>query len=147
MKIKVNFLDKNLWKRYFSILSVLSVILSFVLIGIDIPGEYKHFTMIALSLFLIIVYLLMWFQANRSDDVTLHINNSSLRIKVGDTFEDREYKGDGGDELPLKVITFNEYFDTQVDDKIIAKRALGGRYVNEQISNVEEFDRMLELEL
>lgn len=147
MKIKVNLFDKNLWKRYFSILSVLSVILSFVLIGIDIPDEYKHFTMIALSIFLIIVYLVMWFQANRSDDVTLNINNSSVRIKVGDIFEDREYKGDGGDELPLKVIAFNEYFDTQVDDKIIAKRTLNGRYVNEQISNVEEFDRMLELEL
>lgn len=143
MKVKVNLFDKNLWNRYFSTLSTSSVILSFVLIGIDIPGEFKRITMIALSLLLIIVYLFMWFQANRSDDVTLNINNSSVRIKVGDIFE----KGGWGDELPLKVIAFNEYFDTQVDDKIIANRTLNGRYVNEQISNVEEFDSKLELEL
>ncbi|WP_163537377.1 macro domain-containing protein [Gracilibacillus sp. YIM 98692] len=147
MKIKVNFFDKSLWKRYFSVLSIVSVIMSFVLIGVDIPDEDKLTTMIVLFLVLIITYLLMWAQANRSDDVTLNINNSSVRIKVGDIFEDQEYKKDGDEESPLKVVAFNEYFDTQVDNRIISKRTLNGRYINEQIYNIEEFDRSLDSEL
>jgi len=89
----------------------------------------------------------MWVKANRSDDVTLNINNSTVRIKVGDIFEDQEHQEDGDEEPPLKVIAFNEYFDTRVDDKIISKRTLNGKYVNERINNIEEFDRSLELEL
>ncbi|MDX8047597.1 DUF6430 domain-containing protein [Gracilibacillus sp. S3-1-1] len=148
MKIKVSFFDKSLWKRYFSILSVVSVILSFVFIGIDIPDENKITAIVILFLILIIIYLIMWAQANRSSDVTLNINNSSVRIKVGDIFEEQENKeGDDADEPPLKVISFNEYFDTLVDDRIISKRTLNGRYINERITNLQEFDHSLELEL
>lgn len=144
---KVNFFDKNLLKQYFSILSGLSVILSFVLIGVNIPDKYQYHTMIGLFLILLAIYVVMWFKANRSDDVTLTINNSSVRIKVGDIFEEQENQEDEYGDDPLKVIAFNEYFDTQVDDKIIAKRTLNGKYVNERITDIEEFDRTLESEL
>jgi hypothetical protein len=147
MKKKVDLFDKNLLKQYFAILSGVSVILSFVLIGVNIPDKYKYPTMIVLFLILIAIYFLMWVKANRSDDVTLNINNSTVRIKVGDIFEDQEHREDGDEEPPLKVIAFNEYFDTHVDDKIISKRTLNGKYVNERINNIEEFDRSLELEL
>ncbi len=147
MKKKVDLFDKNLLKQYFAILSGVSVILSFVLIGVNIPDKYKYPTMIVLFLILIAIYFLMWVKANRSDDVTLNINNSTVRIKVGDIFEDQEHQEDGDEEPPLKVIAFNEYFDTHVDDKIISKRTLNGKYVNERINNIEEFDRSLELEL
>lgn len=147
MKKKVDLFDKNLLKQYFAILSGVSVILSFVLIGVNIPDKYKYPTMIVLFLILIAIYFLMWVKANRSDDVTLNINNSSVRIKVGDIFENQEHQEDGDEDPPLKVIAFNEYFDTRVDDKIISKRTLNGKYVNERINNIEEFDRSLELEL
>lgn len=147
MKRKVNLFDKNLLKQYFAILSGVSVILSFVLIGVNIPDKYKYPTMIVLFLILIFIYFLMWVKANRSDDVTLNINNSSVRIRVGDIFENQEHQEGGDEDPPLKVIAFNEYFDTRVDDKIISKRTLNGKYVDERINDIEEFDRSLELEL
>lgn len=54
---------------------------------------------------------LLWRRANRLRQVNIKIGVTTLIVKSGDIFEE-----DG-----LKAIAFNEYFDTTVDDKIIAK--------------------------
>ena len=40
----------------------------------------------------------------------------------------------------LKVIAWNEFFDTQVDDKIIAKRSLHGKYITDYESDIDALD-------
>ncbi|MDQ0859867.1 macro domain-containing protein [Bacillus sp. V2I10] len=134
MKIKVNLFDKGLLKSFFSILSVISVLISFVLIVIDIPSKYKLITGIVFFLLLIITYLVMWVLANLSNNVKLNINNSTVRVMVGDIFEENE----------LKVIPFNEYFDTCVDNRIISERTINGMYINNLVNNVEELDLLID---
>lgn len=137
MRIKVNFFDKNLLKNYFSVLSILSVLISFALIAINIPNKYKLTTGIVLLFSLIIIYIIMWIQVNLSNKEKLTINNSTVTIKVGDIFEEEE----------LRVIPFNEYFDTCVDNRIISDRTLNGMYINNHVVNVGELDQLIDTDI
>lgn len=44
----------------------------------------------------------------------------AVDVKVGDIF----------DQAALKIIAFNEYFDTPVDDVVISAKTLNGIYIN-----------------
>lgn len=134
MKVKVSFFDKRLLKNYFAILSVISVILSFVLIAVEIPDENKLCVGIVFLITLLIIYVVMWVKANKLTSINLYINNSTVSIKTGNIFE----------EEGLKVIPFNEYFDTNVDNKIIAETTLNGIYLNNYIKDIEELDCLIE---
>lgn len=134
MKIKVNFFDKCLVKNFFSILSIISLIMSFILIVIEIPTKYKLSIGIVSFLVLFSIYFIMWVRANLSNNVILNINNSTVRVKVGDIFEEEE----------LKLIPFNEYFDTCVDNRIISDRTLNGMYINNLVDNVGELNHLID---
>ena len=114
MKKKVQLLDKQLLKQFYEILSVLSLIFSFIFIFADIPTKYKVISAIIFIVFLIIIYIILWLLANGLDKVDININNSVVEVKIGDIF----YESD------LKVIAFNEYFDTIVDNRIISEKSL-----------------------
>lgn len=132
MKIKVGFLDKALIKNYLSFLTILSVFFTLGSIFINIPTEYKIFYFTSFIVFLVGVYFLLWIRANLMQKVRLHINNSELEIRSGDIFEADGYK----------VIAFNEYLDTQVDNVIISETTLNGIYVkrmgNREISQLDK---------
>lgn len=133
MKIKVGFLDKGLIKEYLSVLTVISLIFSFFSIIIDVPDNNKLRVCMGFVIVLLIIYIILWIRANFSYKMRLKINNSIIDIKVGDIFEEKE----------LKVIAFNEYFDTQVDNKIISDKTLNGIYINRFVENIEELDNKL----
>jgi len=133
MKIKVKLFDRKLIKKYLEVLSIIGVLSSFALIVITIPDCLKVFVGIGLLLILLIIYTIMWLIANNKNKTKLNINNSTMIIKTGDIFEE-----DG-----LKVIAFNEYFDTQVDNKIIAENTLNGIYIKSKLSDVNEFDNLI----
>lgn len=130
-KIKVGFFDKSLLKDYLTFLSPISLILSFFSIAISIPDKYKVVATIAIFIFFLIVYVTFWVKANLQHKTVLNINNSTIEVKIGDIFAEPE----------LKVIAFNEYFDTQVDNKIISESTLNGIYIKKEIQEVEELDR------
>jgi len=75
-----------------------------------------------LFLFLLI-YILIWLEANLLTNITINIDGSTVNIKSGDLFEEQGFK----------VIPFNEYFDTQVDDKIIANSSLNGIFIKKYL--------------
>jgi len=133
MKFKVKPFDRKLFKNYLEVLSVVGLLCSFALIVITIPDCLKIYVGIALVLILLFIYIIMWIIANKQDKTTLNINNSTLNIKTGDIFEE-----DG-----LKVIAFNEYFDTQVDNRIISENSLNGKYIKEKISDIAEIDNLI----
>jgi hypothetical protein len=62
----------------------------------------------------VIIYIYDWRKANKLNSVEIDIEGTTVCIKEGDIFEE-----DG-----LKVIAFNEYFDTLVDNKIINEVSL-----------------------
>jgi hypothetical protein len=87
-------------------------------------------TLIAL---LITIYFGLWVRANSLKCIQLTINNSKTEVKFGDIFQE-----DG-----LKVIAFNEYFDTLVDEKIIASSSLNGKFIKEHVTDVDELNRAI----
>lgn len=133
MKIKVSLLDKKLAKNFFSILSVISVIISLIFLFWDIRDDIKKVIGILTVVFLVLLYLILWIRANKMTKISLSIQNSELEVKVGNIFET---KG-------LKVIAFNEYFDTTVDNKIISERSLNGIFIKDNISDIEKFDSLI----
>ena len=134
MKKKVTFFDKHLQISYFDTLSKINIIVSFVLIAITIPNDYKPHVGIGFIIILVIIYAYMWHKANNLTQRKLIIGNSNVIIRIGDLFK----------ETDLKVIAFNEYFDTQVDERIIASRTLNGKFINEYVNNIVELDKSIE---
>ena len=129
----MNLLDSKLIKEYFVVLSIISVLFSFALIVIDIPDKFKVDAGVVLLLFLLILYTILWTRANFSNIVKLKINSSIVEVKIGNIFE----------ENALKVITFNEYFDTHVDNKIISDKTLNGMYIKRLVEDVDELDNLI----
>jgi len=65
---------------------------------------------------LLIVYVVLWWRSNNLQQIHTKIEGSDITIKQGGIFKQPDFK----------VIAFNEYFDTQVDDKIISRNSLNG---------------------
>ncbi|MBX9139082.1 MULTISPECIES: macro domain-containing protein [unclassified Clostridium] len=133
MKGKIKLFDKQLIKEYYGILSVLSLICSFIFIFAEVPTGCK---VIAAGFFIVIlvgIYIVLWRKANRLEKVEIKINNSVIEVKVGDVFQ----------ENGLKVIAFNEYFDTIVDNKIISEKSLNGLYIKNVEKDVAKLDKLI----
>lgn len=125
--IKVKFFDKGLIKEFFTVLSIISIIFSFISILIDIPDNYKVKVSVGFILFFLFTYIILWIKANSLNKVRLKINNSVIDVKIGDIFK----------ESDLKVIGFNEYFDTLVDNRIISDKTLNGIYINKFVNDLD----------
>lgn len=122
MKIKVGFLNLQLFKNYLAAISVISVFVSFFTIVYQLPennDDLRIAVAIGMIVLLIFIWLIMWVRANIQREANLIFNNSTLEVKVGDIFA----------EQGLKVIPFNEFFDTQVDERIISSNTLNGQFV------------------
>lgn len=130
MKPKVSLLDKTLLSNYYNVLSVISVIASFIFLVWDIPQYAKVPLGIGMAVLFAAIYIIMWIAANTKKKTTLCINHSTVEICEGDLFA-----SDG-----FKVIAFNEYFDTQVDDVVISSRSLNGQYIRTIVSDVQKLD-------
>ena len=129
-RLKVNIFDKNLIVQFKSVVSLLVGVLTTILIFKDIPQKYKNYCFIAFVILLIIIYLVLWVRSNTIKRVELNINNSKMEIEQGDIFEQ-----DG-----LKVIAFNEFFDTEVSDRLISDKTLNGIYLKNIVSDVNKLD-------
>lgn len=106
----------------------------------EIPTKYKCECGFAFIIFAIFLYILIWVLANFTKKVSLFINNSNVDISFGDIFKE---EGDG----ILKVIAFNEYFDTKVDEKIIASNSLNGKFINRYNDKIEEIEQAISNDL
>ncbi len=116
---KVSFFDRRIVEYFLKITSAISATLSLFVLFVDIPGEFKHpFGWIFLAL-LVLIYLGIWIWSNRLNKIDINVEGSDVTIKVGDIFQ----------QPGLKVIAFNEYFDTQVDNQIISEHSLNGIFI------------------
>lgn len=120
---KVDFFDRQLIKNFKEKISTLSTVFSLFLIFVEIPTDKKAVAGIVFVLALIIFYVILWQNANKLKLVELDIEGSKVTIKSGDIFLERGFK----------VIAFNEYFDTIVDDKIISGHSLNGVFIKHHL--------------
>ena len=127
---KVRFTHKAIVDKYLKIIAVLSSVATLASLFGGIPENLKFASGIGFIIFIVILYICLWIWANNLQDIKIDIEGSEVIIKAGDIFE----------QEGLKVIAFNEYFDTQVDDKIIASKSLNGIFINKCFNNVAELD-------
>lgn len=133
--VKVNLFDKRIVKQFLEFTSALSVGLSLLLIFVEIPKEVKLTLGGIFAAILLGIYALLWFRSNNLEEVNLDIEGSIVTVKKGDIFK----------QPGFKVIAFNEYFDTQVDDRIISRQSLNGIFITERLGiSVAELDKYIE---
>ena len=131
MKIKVRFFSLRMLKKFSVIATSILTIFSGVAIFVSFEGDCKWWALVGLITINIVTYFLMWVHCNRSKVVTLKIRKTKIIIKEGDLFK----------ESGNKIIGFNEYFDTQVDDVVIATGSLNGIFINNYVENVADLDK------
>lgn len=136
--MKVKLFEKGIRDRFWLLFSTISGVLSFLLLFNVIPDQYKdclrYFGYLIFTV-LLIVYLIIWWRANSLTDISVDIDGSTVNIKCGDLFS----------EEGLKAISFNEYFDTIVDDKIISSNSLNGIFINRYFKDkVNELDNLID---
>jgi len=119
--MKVKLIDRKLVKAFGGIVSWISTAASLFLIFVTLPDDCTLRICLAIGfvLLLIGIYFYLWWKANHTANISLQVQGTNVEVKVGDIFE-----ADG-----LKVIPFNEYYDTIVDDKIISSKSLHGQYI------------------
>ncbi len=139
---KVNFFDDVLWRNYLSVLGVVSSIVTLISFfgtaqNIKISVIYVVTVFMAI---LVLIFLYMWWNANHQKYVWLKINNTEIRIQEGNIFEmlDKEPEDRRGE---INVIGVNDYYDTIVDDRIVAKKTLHGQYI-ERIANAGKLEQL-----
>lgn len=133
MKIKVSLFSKTLWRRYLVLISGIGVFASFFFVSVEIPDDRKLCTSICIATAFIVVYVILWVIANHRTSKKFNINGSPLEIKIGDIFKEGE----------LRVINFNEYFDTIADDSLISKKSLNGQFLEDKVNNIAALDKAI----
>ena len=93
-----------------------------VSLGDLLPWDFEwplRLLVLAVAFILLAVFAAVVAYLHSKDGIHLMINGMDVDVVVGDLF-----KCDG-----VKVIPFDEYFDTEVDDKVISKNSLNGIFV------------------
>lgn len=127
---KVKFFDKRVIKQFLEISSIFGSTLSLVVLFVDIPSGWKVKGGWIFLAVLAATYLYVWKRSNNLNSIDINVEGSDITIKAGDIFE----------QPGLKVIAFNEYFDTQVDNKIISEKSLNGIFIKNLGVSVSELD-------
>ena len=133
MKIKVPLFSRRIIKSFSVIATWILTLFSIVAIFVSFEGDCKWWALAVLIAINVVTYVLTWVHCNRSKSVTLKIRKTKVIIKEGNLFE----------ESGKKIIAFNEYFDTQVDDIVIAKGSLNGIFINNYVENVADLDKRI----
>ncbi|HBR2645838.1 TPA: hypothetical protein L9Q25_001760, partial [Klebsiella pneumoniae] len=133
--LKVNFFDKKVRAIFYRYTTGITGAIAAIVLFWDIPVEYKNPAGIACGIILFVIYIIIWIVSNKIKSIDLTVDGSTVTIKSGDIFSEQGFK----------VIAFNEYFDTQIDDKIIAYHSLNGLFITEHLScTVEELDNHIQ---
>ena len=117
MKVKIT--NKKLWLNFTKFVSVTAGVISFILAFIDLNQCIRILIGTIYFCVLLILFFAMWYCANHKNSKNMYINGTNVKIFYGDIF----------DQEGIKVIAFNEFFDTQVDDRIISTTSLNGQYI------------------
>lgn len=141
-KAQISIFDKNLIHSTFtkvflgigSILGIISLFFNSLMI------KYKFIIILFWCIFILIYHICIWYNSNKLTCLNLNINNTKVEILFGDIFDDRV---SNNPYSPLKVISFNEYFDTYLDDNdtLLSISSLNGKFIknilNNQVDNLD----------
>ncbi len=143
--MKFTFLNSpKLWKDSiatgFAILAVIETVLAISLISFEcLWGHLNWLTRILLifgffTLIVVVVFTLKYLISKRG--ISISIRGMTIQIKQGDIFKQNGWK----------VIAFNEFFDTIVDDIIIAHNTLNGIFIDKYVENLDNLQSCIQNE-
>ena len=128
---KVSFFDKRVVQQFLRITSGISGTISVVVLFVDIPSTWKFWGGWIFLATLGVIYLCVWHWSNNLDHIDIMVEGSRVTVEVGDIFQ----------QPGLKAIAFNEYFDTEVDNKIISEESINGIFIRKHLGiPVSELD-------
>lgn len=144
-KYKVALFDVYLRNKFYRFFTAVGGVLGLAFLFIDLPESItlpyniiintKSSAAIVVITLLVTAYIFMWYKANKLKKISIKVDATNVVIKAGDLFEEDD----------LIVIGFNEYFDTIVDDKIIAKKSLNGLFINNILEgSIDALDLFIE---
>lgn len=122
----------QLWKDSlvlaFSILGGIDLLMSISAISIDFISDWRVRLVVLIGSYIVILALVLIIKFYCvKNEIHLEIRGIKVIIKEGNLFK----------AVGWKLIPFNEYFDTQVDDVIIAHNTLNGKFID----NLNDNDR------
>lgn len=134
---KVHIFDKRLLKKAGQIFTFITGVISFILLFVDIPRQHKIMALIIVLVILLIAYFIYWCVARKQRRILLKFGESEVEVYFGDIFR--------SNSEDLKVISFNEYFDTQVGGKnqIISPGTINGKYLTKFKDKIPEIDALI----
>lgn len=135
-KFKEIIRDKYFWKSSWvlpgALFGIATTLLTFIEFDTKIHKLYILIALVCISVLYIIIKLAI---SLRLSKISLNIDGSEVEIKKGDIFK--------ASRDAFKVIAFNEFFDTLVDDKIISKTSLNGQYIEKYYQNTFDLDKRI----
>lgn len=123
---KVSFKDKRVFTSFQEKAAVFFAVLSGLLIFVDIPESMRLQIGLAVLALVAIGYIVVWKRADNLNQISIEIEGSNVEIKVGDIFS----------QSGFKTIAFNEFFDTQVDDRIVSRSSVNGIFIEHAVSDL-----------
>lgn len=130
-KFKSWFLWKDSLILSMSVLTIAETIFAVADFGLEtvfLMEWYERFGVIVLC-FLLLTIIIAYTKAHIANlEIKLKIRSIPIIIKEGDIFS----------ETGWRVIPFNEFFDTKVDDVVIARNTLNGQLIMNHIKDVDD---------
>ena len=130
--------SRTMWKNSLTLgLAILTVIeMVQGLLSLDFNANFHWLIKLLYVPTLYIVIVLFVFALKSfavKGGVTVKIRGIKVTVKQGDLFEAEGWK----------VIAFNEYFDTTVDDIIIAKNSVNGKFIEHHVDDLDGLKQAL----
>ena len=108
-------------KVAFAILGGVGIVVSFTSFSLDSVGKLPAQIGVVVLAYIILIFVTMFVKHKLTkNEVALNIRGMKVIVKESDILTANGWK----------LIPFNEYFDTQVDDVIIAHNSLNGKYID-----------------
>lgn len=132
---KVGLLDRTLWHNYLVVVGIIGTFVTLVSF-FGTADDIKVCKPLLGMIFILVlggIFFGMWVAANRKNHADLKINNTIVKVVVGDIWEllEKEVENRSGE---ISVIGVNEFYDLFVDNRIIATSSLHGQYVKRLIA-------------
>lgn len=128
-KIIELFKELDFWKSYWLLPSFLFSIAAIVLTFFELT-QYKQLIFYVILIVSLIILFTKLTKESAMKKISLNIDGSEVVIESGDIFNYPRNM--------YKVIAFNEYFDTKVDDQIISSASLNGKYLKKYYPEEEQ---------
>ncbi len=110
--------------------------------GISARGLLPKCSVPALILLVLIGYLCLvgiirlYKSMRTKSGVRLRVGSNDVRIMEGDLFSCNGWK----------VIPFNEFYDTEVDDRVISTQSLNGNFIVNYVDNLDELQEAIKVD-